>query len=205
MPTDDFTGANGTPLTTYSANWSLNAGDFEIQSNGVRANSPGGECAARYTGSFANDQFASITAIMFGGSAHIGPAVRCATGGAATYYGYYVAASYRYIFKNIAGTSTILSSGSWTTADNDTHDLRLEANGTTITAILDSSADLGAQTDSAIASGSVGISGFDSGAGVRGDNWGGGDISAPPADSGSAFSRMQFIPHSVYGRRFGGF
>jgi len=183
---DVFTGTNGTALTTYSASWTLNSGNFEIQSNQVRSNAAATETGAHWNAdAFTANHYASVVFTNLAGTPYIGPAVRCHAS-AATYYGYYSSSSVRYIIKNVAGTPTVLATVAAGIAD--THTMRLEASGTTITpkdnGVTDSG--LGAQSDAAIASGSAGISGYASGAGCRGDTFAADNLAATVTGTGWA-------------------
>ncbi len=137
LPASDvFTGADGTALTTYSANWTLNYGNFAIYSNGLRAN--GGDantdaCAHWNADAFNNDQYSQVNLVALGAS-FIGVSCRAAAS-AATFYGFVVAqtADTTYLSKYVAGTGTSLGTGSGAgLVANDL--LRIEANGTSIVA-----------------------------------------------------------------------
>ena len=182
--TDDFQGTDGDALTTYSSNWTLNTGDFKIQESGgagrVTPDEPANEAGAHWNAdSFNNDQYAELTLIASVGPAvFIGPAVRCAASGG-TYYGFYVSTAEKYLFKMVSGSfTTLASSSSNIPGANDV--LRIEASGTTITPKVNGTtdSDLGAQTDSAISSGSAGICGYGSSSGTRGDDFEGGNVAA---------------------------
>lgn len=174
--TDVFTGSDGTALTTYSANWTLNFGDFQILGNQLRTNSPGNDGLAYWNAdTFANNQYAQCTLSMLGPS-YVGPAVRCAVGGADTGY-YFFGGPERYLTKVVTGTFTQLGSTGGAASVGQVY--RLEANGTTITPKIDGVTDTGvggAQTDSAIASGAGGVSGSGSNSSVRMDDWEAGDL-----------------------------
>lgn len=173
--TDTFTAANGTALTTYSANWTLNSGDFAINTNAVYPNSSGNECGAHWNAdSFNADQYASGTISNAGGNP-VGPAVRCHTS-SASYYGLYGDLSALYMFKYISPTWTQKGSSGGACATNDT--LKLEISGTTLTPYKNGGtiSPPGAQTDSSIASGYAGITGYSSGTSQRFDTWEGGNL-----------------------------
>lgn len=171
---DTFTGTNNDQLTTYSANWALNNGDFDIQSNALAPDAPSTECGAFWNAdSFNNDQYAKVTLIAELATPAVGPAVRCAGAGVATYYGLYNVTGGIYMFKMVAGTWTQLGTTIASAAVNDV--LKLSVSGTTLTYNLNG-VDRTTRTDSAIASGKAGVCGFDDNTGARMDNWEGGDI-----------------------------
>jgi hypothetical protein len=177
--TDAFTGTNGTALTTYSSNWTNNAGVFAIQSNSVHANSAGTECGAHWNAdTFNNNQYGQCVYVAEDTDTYaIGPAVRCAASGA-TYYGFYSSTTASYLFKMVSGTWAQLGSdgASWTINDV----ARLEVSGTTLTPTINGStlSPPGAQTDSSIASGYAGITGYSNSTASRIDNWEGGNLGA---------------------------
>lgn len=173
--TDNFTGVDGTQLTTYSANWTLNNGDFDIQSNALACDA-NDECGAHWNADvFSNDQYSEVDLTGFATSGlWVGVCVRAAASGA-TYYGYYGSGDDSYLFKMVSGTWTEIASGG-AVASGDT--LRLEAQGTTLTPTQNGSTTgtPGAQTDSAIASGSSGVAGYADADDLRMDDWEGGNI-----------------------------
>ena len=170
--TDAFTGTNDTALNTYSANWAHNSGLLEIQSNACAPDATGVECGARWTAdAFNNDQYSQCVLSAKSGSTAeaIGPGVRHAAGGTATYYGYYDdGGTTGYCFKNVAGTWTQL--GATFTSPSAGATVRLEVQGTTLT-VKYNTVSQGTRTDSAIASGVAGITGFGSSTGMRADSW----------------------------------
>ncbi len=86
--TEAFTNSNGTQLTTHSSNWTLNSGDFDIQSNALSPDAASTENGAHWNAdTFDDDQYAQATLVDQFNSRTIGVAVRChAT--ADTYYGW---------------------------------------------------------------------------------------------------------------------
>ena len=176
--TDAFTGTNGTALQTYNPSWTINNGAFVINTSSVAANSAAAESAARWNAdAFANDQYSQVVVAAIGSATNIGPAVRCSTSGAATYYGYYANGFAAQLFKNVAGTWTQFGANGAAVAVADT--LRLEVAGSTLTPKKNAATDpIGAFTDSAIASGAAGICGFDANTLNRSDNWEGGNLGA---------------------------
>lgn len=177
--TDNFTGVDGTQLTTYSGNWTLNSGDFDIQSNALAADGPAAECGAHWNAdSFDADQYAEGTLVALADETiGMGVSARCDTGGAATFYGYYFEdTDLHWLFKLVLGVWTQLGSTGSGASVNDV--VRIEVDGTTITPKINGSldTDIGAQTDSAIASGAAGVSGFYDGTATRLDDWEGGNL-----------------------------
>lgn len=184
--TDVFTGSNGTALTTYSASWTLNSGNFAINTNAITPNSSGNECAAGWNAdTFDSDQYAQGTATATNNQNHaIGVACRChTTASTATYYGWYSdtgTTNAAYLHKSATGTWTQLGStgARWT----DGLAIRLETNGTTIRPMRTGATDaIGSQTDSTIASGRAGLSGYSTGTNMRLDGWEGGNLGGAPA------------------------
>lgn len=175
--TDTFTGANGTALPTYSANWANNTGAFVINTNAVAPNGAAAECGARWTAdSFNANQYsqATLSAKQGTSSFEVGVGVRHAAAATATYYGYYQdGLNAGACFKNVAGTWTQLGAAFGSAAAATV--LRLEVNSTTLT-VYHGGVSQGTRTDSAIASGVAGLVGFGASTGQRADNWEGGDL-----------------------------
>lgn len=174
--TDNFTNTNGVQLDSHNANWGVyNA--FDIQSNAASPDRANDESGAAYTGeSFSNDQYSEAIIAGLVNSESVGVAVR--GDGSGTFYGYYsdVDTGTKYIFKIVGGSWTELNSATSDIVVTDT--VRIEAEGTTITPILNGSedTDLSAQTDSAIASGAAGLCGFDNSTSMQIDDWEGGNL-----------------------------
>lgn len=176
--TDAFTGANDTNLTAYSANWSLNDGNFQIETNAISPED-GSECAARWSlDTWDPDQYSQITWLAVPNTyAAIGPALRLSTAGAATYYFWYADPTDEYYGRFNTGTYTEFSSRSRVVGVGDV--MRLEIDGTSISAFIDGVLQFsGPQTDSSIASGAGGIAGYGTEDTCRGDDWGGGVLDA---------------------------
>lgn len=180
--TDVFTGTNGTQLNVYSSNWAYNAGDFIINTNSVAPDDSTNECGARWTAdAFNNDQYSQCVLAAKEGTGNfaVGPSVRHAAAGTATYYGYYAdGASTSYCFKMVAATWTQL--GASFTSPAAATVLRLEASGTTLT-VKHGGVSQGTRTDSAIASGVAGVTGFSASTSMRLDTWEGGNVAAAGA------------------------
>ena len=183
---DTFTGTNGTQLTAYSANWTLNAGDLDIQTNAVSPDGGNyfGTVAAHWNAdSFDNDQYAQITVVALSAAElwnFIGVSVR-AHASAATFYTFFGGSDGTYLYKQVAGSENQIGSVAAAVSVNDV--LKLTVSGTTLTPNKNGSTTgtPGAQTDSSIASGYAGLGGYsgDSGArtNTRGDSWEGGNLS----------------------------
>lgn len=194
--TDNFTAANGTDLVTYNASWTYNGGVFAINSNAVYSNSAGIETGAHWNAdAFNNDQYAQGVCAIIAALRWIGVAVRCHAS-AQTYYGYYGSNADRYLFKEVAATWTQIGSagGAFIAADV----IRLEVSGTTLTPKLNGSTDatIGAQTDSAISSGSAGISGSSLSTVVSLDDWEGGNLGAAAGAVGPLLDG-HLVKHSI--------
>jgi hypothetical protein len=186
--TDSFTTGSDQSLTSYNSNYVMNQGAMAVvnASDDCEPNSGGAYSMAHdEANTYANDQYSQflINAVVFG--TFFGPAVRCAS--SSTYTGYAYAGDsglYSQLSKVVSGTQTQLGSNG--AAFVATHTYKLKAESTTITPMKDgSTADIGAQTDSSIASGYAGMAGYGNG-GTRGDNMesdsiggGGGGISIP--------------------------
>lgn len=176
--TDGFAAADGTALTTYSANWTYNSGTWVINTNSVYPNTGGTEEGAHWNAdAFNNDQYAQVILVAVAANQWRGAAVRCHAS-TANYYGYYGSSADKLLFKLVSGSWTQIGSAGSAGAVNDI--LRLEVSGTTLTPKLNGVTDsaIGAQTDSAIASGSAGIAGYGTQTTARLDDWEGGNLGA---------------------------
>ena len=179
--TDAFTTVSNAVLTTYSASWSLNSGDFQVDASDVVVSNANAESGAFWNAdAFNGNHYAQITRTAVG-TDWLGPGTRHAGAGTASYMGFYTngTGSETYVFKNVTGTWTQLgSAGSVNIVANDV--LRLESNSTTHTPKVNGStySSIGAQTDSSLSNGSAGISGFGLATLANaGDNWEGGNLS----------------------------
>ena len=187
--TKDFTGSDGTALTTYDSNFANNSGALVINTNGVCPNSSGNEIGVRWGGdSFNADQYSQIVLVARTGDDNrfIGPGVRHAAAGTATYYFYYVSVNQRWKGKLVAGAFTQIGSTGGATATNDV--LRIEAEGTTLRTYRNGALDTGvggggSHTDSSIASGAAGIAGYGTGTTLRADDWEAGNLGAAATTS----------------------
>ncbi len=179
---DAFTAANGTNLTTYSANWTVNSGSFAINTNALIGGTSILDNLAHWNADvFANDQYAQVVAAAVSSGNYGGPAVRLAASAATGYFFQSDSADGLYLYKIVAGSETQLGSTGSAIAANDL--LRLEINGTTLTPKKNGSliATPGAQTDSAIASGSAGVNIYNDSTTFRLDSWEGGNLGSAAA------------------------
>lgn len=175
--TDNFNRADSGDLGT---NWDVIFGDgFQITSNTAASNTDFGggfDCAEIWNAdSFGDDQYSKATvsgATGTGGAS--GLAVRGATD---NYYGWYSDSANGYIFEVVGGSFNTFATGD---AWSDSDDVELQVEGTTITPLRNGSEDLsvGAQTDSSLASGAAGLSGYGNALLNALDDWEGGDLGA---------------------------
>jgi hypothetical protein len=176
--TDSFTTGSDQALTTYSSSWTINQGNFIVlAASDDCASDDAGDTSAHWNAdSFNADQYAEATISAIGAARYIGVSVRNAAS-AATFYSWVGdSGDASYLSKYVAGSYTDLGSGNTFSASNV---IRLEAEGTTITPYINGSTTgtPGAQTDSAISSGSAGVGGAGGSAYVsRIDDWQGGNL-----------------------------
>ena len=178
--TDAFTGTTNDQLTTYSANWTLRDGDFDIQTNQVAPDDPAAdECCAYWNADvFNSNHYAKITPNAYANGL-IGVATRIQSG-ANSYYGVYSGAAASYSFDVDAGawtqrfadasiaTGTVLELRS----NGDAHDVYEDD-------VLNSTLSF---TDAGgLSGGAAGICGYNDDAGCLADSWEGGDIGAATA------------------------
>lgn len=177
---DNFAAANNTILTTYSGSWTFNAGEFRINTNAVYSSGGGADDQAAHWNAdvFDDDQYAEATVAAITGGTYTGVAVRCAASGASFYAFLGDATDGSYLDKYVSGVYTQLGSKGSPFAVSDV--IRLEVSGTTLTPKINGSTSgtPGAQTDSALSSGSAGIGGAGSSSSSRIDNWEGGNLGA---------------------------
>lgn len=185
--TDNFTGTNGQALDVYSANWTCNDGgtghdELEIQSNAAAPDDAGKDEGAQHwsADAFDADQYSEATIVADDQAIScIGVAVRCAAGSTLSFYGFYHGYQEAWLFKVIGGSWTQLGNA---TDGFDVNDLmRLEADGTTITPMINGTEEdpPGAQTDESLSSGSAGLCAYGTNANHRLDNWEGGNLAGP--------------------------
>lgn len=193
--TETFTAANGTALTTYSSSWSLNAGDFAIQTNRLVPNGATSttECAARWNAdTFPNDQYAEATVPSLSGGGvneRSGVGVRIATDGSANYYGLYYDddLSNVLMFKVVAGVWTQLGAAFAALAAGDV--IRLEVIGTTLE-YFKNTVSQGTRTDTDLTAGSAGVVGKGISAAQSLDDWTAGSLAGTAADTGTAMASI---------------
>lgn len=168
-------GALPTQVTTFSAV----RGAMQVRSNAAQSNTGWNETCCRWNAdTFNDDQYAFITATLLTASLFIGPAVRCSNS-AETYYLYYWDNNDRYFAKMVNGTFTDLVTPQTGVTNNTGDVLRLEANGTTITAKVNGVQDGSfSTTDSSISSGYGGLCGWGQafGSDTSGDTWEAGNL-----------------------------
>lgn len=188
--TDAFTAANGTVLTTYSASWTNNNGSFAINTNSVHPNNGAVDDQAAHWNAdvFSNDQYSQGTIVALGATIFIGVSVRCHASAFTFYCIDSDSADGTYLSKYVAGVYTALGSTGSVLVVSDV--LKLEVSGTTLTPKKNGSLLVtpGAQTDSAIASGSAGIAGAGNGTTSRLDSWEGGNL------GGATTASPPFLP-----------
>jgi hypothetical protein len=171
---DKFTAADGTALTTYSSNWTNAVGTFTIYSNAVSADTSVDSLARWSADTFQNDQYAQVRIAALGSTNSAGAGVRITTNNG---YLYESDSARRYFGKVVAGTYSDFAAPIGTPGSvNDI--FKITAIGTTITPIRNGATDssFGAVTDSSIASGYGGITGYASANTSLLDDWEGGDI-----------------------------
>jgi hypothetical protein len=176
----DFTAANGTALTTYDSNFQNNSGALAINTNSVHPNSAFNEIGVRWNGdSFNADQYsqATLAAKPASNSFFIGVGCRHAAAGTASYYLYYTANTETWFGKLVGGTFTAFGAVMGGRSVGEV--LRIEAEGTTIRAKING-AQQRAQTDSALASGAAGLTGYEQSTTLRLDDWEAGNVTPDP-------------------------
>lgn len=203
MATDNFTGSNGTELTTYSGSWATaNAlsSDFIIDTNALRTPfSRSSTLTAYYQGTFADDQYAQGTLVQIGSdNMFMGVAVRVSALGNA--YTFYADTNSWVLAKLVGGSYTELDLDFVTINTNDV--LYIEASGTTVTAKING-VTVSTVTDSSITSGNPGVTGngsASSGTYTLLDNWTGADLAAAGQPAGV---RGRGVPGMSDRQRFG--
>lgn len=176
--TSNFTATDGA-LHTQIGTFSVVRGLMQVRGNAAQSNSSSDEsCVRNNTETFNNDQYAFMTVTLLTGSLFIGVAVRCSNT-LATYYGYYWDANDRYFFKMVNGTFTDLVTPQTGVSNTTGNVLRIEADGTTITAFVNGVQDGSfSTTDGSIASGWGGLCGWGQAfaSDTSGDTWEAGDL-----------------------------
>jgi hypothetical protein len=192
----DFTGTNGTTLTSAFAFDACPNSSLEIQGNGVDGVGGGGENGNAINqasttdkdgntpkATFAPDQYAEITIKSTGGIAAPGVMVRCDPGNQDDYFVDPLAfAGGASIGYHSAGTYNFLASGGATTPGVDDK-ISLEVIGTTLEAFINSTSQV-STTDSNYATGTPGLYGYDDSGSSFGDDF----------EAGNMFSRLIVKP-----------
>ena len=153
-------------LTTYSANWTLNNGNFLVNYSGdtCGANALDAECGAHWNADSFNDaqySWATLAVNSVGTNYAIGVSVRCDTGGDDYFYGFYlnVGGNDHFTYEVVNGAWNQLGTDSYTDAPGDV--IYLEIDGSdNITSKINAGTVYGPTSDDTIASGSAGLSGY---------------------------------------------
>jgi hypothetical protein len=172
----DFTAANSTALTAYDSGFQNNSGALAINTNAVYPNVSSTESGVRWNGdAFNADQYSQATLVAkpASNSFFIGVGCRHAAAGTASYYLYYTANTETWFGKMVGGSFTAFGAvmGGRTVGEV----LRIEAEGTTIRCKVDG-AQQRAQTDSSLASGAAGLTGYEQSTTLRLDDWEAGNL-----------------------------
>ena len=177
-----FVADDATALATYDSNWNVLSGAFAINTNSVYSNSAAADTMARWTpGAFSENQFSEMILSPLTSGSYVGVAVR-AQAGAHSGYGAYSDTNNVKIIKRVAGTETVLYTG---TAFADGDRIRLEMVGTTLT-LKQNGAVITTVTDSAFSTGRPGIIGHGNATGARGDDFYAGSLAAQGGGGGGS-------------------
>ena len=180
--TDAFTNSNGTSLTAHSGSWTAHTGAFVINSNQLASNAASSDTLAFWNAdTFDNDQYAQATVTALSSPTQMGLAVRIANVGTKTFYGIAWDDVNLYFFKYVDGAGELFDQSA---APSVGDVMRIEAEGTTIRVLKNGSAS-GAPspvTDTSIASGPAGITGYNNATSNRIDNWEGGNLGGVAAN-----------------------
>jgi hypothetical protein len=172
------------------ANWTtlVGAGAPAIVSNRVRTGSVGTDSEARYSAiTWPDDQYAQVVCMTANGTPDAnGPEVRCSTINKTSYIcwvlGALGAGAHLVVRKSLNSSHTTLTDTVQTVNSGDV--IRIEAQGTSISAYINGVLKSGPTTDSAIASGYAGLIAFaDSGSAADSelDTWEAGDFTGAAA------------------------
>ncbi len=193
MATDNFTGTNGDPIN--ASNWVLiGSSVFSINANACYSAWSGEPGLARYTGAFADDQYAQMVSAA-SGSRRMGPAVRIAAS-AATGYMFIGNNDTSLLMRCVAGVITQLGSSGPAFSVGNT--IRLEVTGNILRPMINGSTWANGTFDDTadiIASGSPGIGSRDGSAYTRMDDWDG-DALGGGAAGHPALRRFGGIRHT---------
>jgi hypothetical protein len=173
-------------IDVYSTNWTQDSssGNFQVQgsTDDVWSDKSEGSCHWN-ADTFDDDQYAEVTvATVASGNWH-GACVRAATSGANTYYGFYGDSSSQYLFEQLAGSWTDISSTGGGFSNGDV--IRLEVEGTSLSALVNDTEEESATGETGISSGAAGMSSSAGSSTPRMDDWEGGNmavaaVSNPP-------------------------
>lgn len=189
--TETFTDSDATLLDAHDANWVFvdDGGPFDsewtITSNSAYS-SKSAQAQCWWAGdTFDDDQYAEaeVVAIDDSVTGQFGVCCRSDTGGTTRTYYFFTfrnfAGGSQILGKVVAGTETVLDSTSGDLSVNDI--IRIEAEGTTIRALVNDSEILSV-TDSSISSGAAGLAATNmTVTGNRLDNWEGGNLGGAAA------------------------
>jgi hypothetical protein len=132
--TDAFTAASDAALQTYSSNWTINMGGFNVSAASDYVQSDTGDYSAAHwnADTFSADQYAQVKVSLRATSSDwVGPAVRAAASGG-TFYGVFASTNYGdpqvFLSKLVSGSVTDLASVGLTLTAGDV--IRLEVTGT---------------------------------------------------------------------------
>ena len=182
---DNFTGTDGTALTTYSVNWSNNYGAFKLNSNSLAPNIVSEDCAAHWNAdTFDDDQYAEATITALGPDDYIGVAVRCAAAGLTCVFAYSNSNDATYLAQFVAGADTLIAMPA-VFAVGDV--MRLEVSGTAVT--LKKNGTTIATGTTTLTTGYAGVMGTGNGTASRLDGWTAGNLSATEYPVAAWFKR----------------
>ena len=177
LASDSFTYANG-DLHAANANWAYEGSStFQVSSDKVFSSHAGINLTYRSDLTPSNDQYSEVTAVVTGNASgqNCGPAVRVSSS-ATTCYAVQYANNTFTVFKEVAGTLTVLNSvasGFPVTGDV----IRLYAVGTLLV-VTKNGAFVMSATDNSIASGNVGLFGAGSATTNGYSSWDGGNVTS---------------------------
>ena len=195
---DQIAYANGA-LHTRNANWVYVQGTFQVSSNGIYGSAAGIDLTYRSDLTPNNDQWAQTTAVVTGNAAtqSSGPCVRVSTVAVTAYCAQY-ANNTCTIFREIAGTLTVIASCSGGTAIVGTGTIvTLRVIGTTLTLYVNNFLEA-TVTDTNIASGRIGYFSVANTATNGATRWAGGNFSIPANFSTSA-TGQQYVSDPTNG------
>jgi hypothetical protein len=177
--TDAFTGTNGTALQTYSANWTINSGALQIQSNAVTGNQASVDSVAHWNAdNFPNNQYCQAVLAGTITNDNHGVCVRVDASARTGYVFFAIDPTARSVYRIDAGAYVLLTIDNTAPVVGQTY--RIEISGSAITAKVNGSVIAAlSTTDSTYSSGFGGISGYNNSNTERLDNWEAGDLNPP--------------------------